>query len=261
MKKLLVAVFDRSEEAFDTIVALRDLHRDGDISMYGNVVLEKNSENQVVIKQGQDQTGKSWLLGMLSGSLIGIFAGPAGWAIGTSVGGLTGMFVDLNRAGVDAEFIDEVAGKLEQGMTALVVDLDEGWTVPVDMRVEENNGIVFRRNRSEVVDDQLHRESKAIKQELEEFKDEVEGFGESEKQKAQKHIDTLNKKKEALEHLITQRLDDVKTETANKRHELEKQLESASLKGKNKIVKRINELNEKAKESEAKLAKSINLLH
>lgn len=260
MKKLLVAVFDRSEEAFDTIVALRELHRDGDISMYGNVVLEKNIDNQVTVKHGRDQAGKSWALGLLGGSLIGAFAGPAGLAIGSSVGGLAGMFVDLNRIGVDAQFIDEVALKLESGMTALVVDLDEGWTVPVDMRIEENNGIAFRRNRSEVADDQLQRESIALKQEFAEFKDEVDALSDAEKLKVQQHIDTLNKKKQALERLLSQRLEDVKTETENKSYDLEKQLESASLKGKNKIVKRINELHEKAKESEAKLAKSIELL-
>jgi hypothetical protein len=34
MNKMLVAVFDREDAAFEGLSALKDLHRDGDISLY-----------------------------------------------------------------------------------------------------------------------------------------------------------------------------------------------------------------------------------
>jgi len=79
--------------------------------------------------------------------------------VGASLGGLTGLIVDLNRSGVDVEFVNDVSDALTPGRFALLADIQEGWTAPVDTRLREHGGLIFRRLRSEVIEDQLARES------------------------------------------------------------------------------------------------------
>lgn len=260
MKKLLVAVFDTNEEAFNCTVAINELHRNGDISVFGTVVLEKDSEGEVQLQQSKGTGGKSWALGFLGGSLLGAFSGPSGLALGASLGGLTGLCVDMNRAGVDVSFIDEVSGAIEPGMTALVVDLDENWTTPIDSCVDAHNGIVFRRNRDDVVEDQLQRESEALTQECDELKAEMESTTDEGKASIQKNLDKLKEKSEEIQRLITERIEDVKAESSSKTDALKAQLVTASENGKEKVEKRLTSLEESFNKSKLKLQNSIDNL-
>ena len=80
-----------------------------------------------------------------------------GAAVGFSLGALTGLIVDLSRSGVNIDFVDEVSGTLLPGTTAVVAEVEESWETPVNTRLGNLGGLVFRRLRSEVVEDQLER--------------------------------------------------------------------------------------------------------
>lgn len=257
MKKLLVAIFDSNAEAFESAVALRSLHRDGDITIFGSLVLEKDEQGNISIKQGKSSTGKGWALGLLAGSLVGSLGGSTGVVIGASVGGLTGLFTDFHRVGIDASFIDEVSDKLEPGLSMLIVDLDESWTMPVDLRIEENNGIVFRRNRDEVIDEQLQRESAAIKEELQELKAERSELNKEVKLSMQKRRQSLIKKSKSMQQIISTRLEDIQLETSKKTEALKAQLLTASEKSKSKIEQRLKKLQREEKQSKEKLVSSL----
>jgi hypothetical protein len=43
MNKMLIAIFDREAAAFEGLSALKDLHRNGDISLYSSAVIAKDS--------------------------------------------------------------------------------------------------------------------------------------------------------------------------------------------------------------------------
>jgi hypothetical protein len=47
MDKMLVAVFDSDTAAFDGLSALRELHRDGDITLYGWAVIVKDKTGKI----------------------------------------------------------------------------------------------------------------------------------------------------------------------------------------------------------------------
>jgi uncharacterized membrane protein len=261
MKKLLVAVFDNNEDAFNSSVLINQLHRDGDITVFGTVVLEKDDQGEVSLKQAKDQkSGESWALGFLGGSLIGAFAGPAGLALGASIGGLTGLCVDVDRAGVDVTFIDEVSAAIEPGKTALVIDLDEGWTTPIDSCVDSNNGIVFRRNRSEVVEDQLQREAEEISREYAELKSDMASANDEAKASMQKHLDALNKKSKETQRLINKRVADIQDDASLKSKALTAQIDTATEKGKVKIEKRLASLQESLEQNQAQLQSSYDKL-
>ena len=77
MNKMLVAVFDNETAAFKGLSALIDLHRNGDISLYASAVIVKDKTGAIGIKQAADDGPVGTALGLLTGGLIGILAGPA----------------------------------------------------------------------------------------------------------------------------------------------------------------------------------------
>jgi len=50
--------------------------------------------------------------------------------------------------GVTDEFVSDVTAALTPGKVAVVADISEEWVTPLDMRVEQIGGVVFRRARS-----------------------------------------------------------------------------------------------------------------
>jgi uncharacterized membrane protein len=166
MNKMLVAVFDTETAAFEGLDALRDLHRDGDITLYASAVIVKDKSGQLSIKQAVDAGPIGSAVGLLTGSLIGILGGPAGWAVGASLGGFTGFLFDLDQSGIGAAFLDDVSKTLTAGKAAVLAEVEESWTTPVDARLHARGGIVFRRLRSEVVEDQIVRETAAFEADL-----------------------------------------------------------------------------------------------
>jgi len=84
MDKVLVAVFDNEAAAFDGLSALRDLHRDGDITLYASAVVAKDTAGKISVKQAADQGPVGTAVGLLTGSLVGILGGPVGFAVGAA---------------------------------------------------------------------------------------------------------------------------------------------------------------------------------
>jgi len=90
MNKMLVAVFDTEPAAYEGLNALKELHEDGDITLYATAILVKDSTGAVSVKQSADQGPLGTAVGMLSGSVTGLLAGEAGAAAGLALGGLAG---------------------------------------------------------------------------------------------------------------------------------------------------------------------------
>ena len=252
MNKLIVAVFDTEKKAFEGLTALKALHKDGDISLYASAVINKDEKGEVSVKSTDDQGPIGTSGGLLTGAFVGILAGPVGMAVGAMAGTMGGLFYDLNKTDVDESFVEEVAKALQEGKTAIIADVDEGWTAPVDTRMEALDGMVFRRNRSEVEDEQLKRESDAINAELDELEAELEEADDKMKASIQKQIDASKKKDKAMKEVIDKKMETLKAETKAKEEKINKQLEDAGSKRKKKLEKRKAELKnsfEKQKEN------------
>ena len=199
MEKMLVAVFDNETKAFESLSALKDLHKNGDITLYANAVASVDANGKLNVKQTTDSGGVGTATGLFIGSLVGIIGGPIGLAIGAGTGTMAGLAVDIGHDYVNADFLDEVSSKLTKGKTALVAEIDETWTVPVDTRLGELDGIVFRRLRSEVEDDQLRRESEAIAAEYNEWKEEMKEGINADKAKMNKALANVKEKAQITE--------------------------------------------------------------
>jgi uncharacterized membrane protein len=101
---------------------------------------------------GHDSGPLGTLADTALGSLIGLLGGPAGLAIGATVGFTAGATVYLSNARISGDFIDDVTKVLLPNSIALVAEIEEDWTTPVDTRMEALGGTVFRRALSDVED-------------------------------------------------------------------------------------------------------------
>jgi uncharacterized membrane protein len=149
MDRMLVVVFDNETKAYEGKKALRQLDGDGSITVYGHAVLVKNPDGTATVKQSDDSGPFGTLVATALGSIIGLPGGPAGVAIGAAVGLVAGGTVDLDRARIGEDFIDDVAKVLLPNRVAVVAEIEEDLTSPVDTRMEEIGGTVFRRALSE----------------------------------------------------------------------------------------------------------------
>ena len=153
-----------------------------------------------------------------------------------------GMVADLNEAGVDADFLDEVSVALTPGESAVVAEVDEAWVAPVDTRLGEQGGLVFRRLRSEVVDEQLVREAEAFNWELTELEEEAAQASAEAKEKISERIAATKQKLQAIQNQASAKIEQAKKEQEAKVQTLQNQLQEAAAEKKAKIENRISEV-------------------
>lgn len=194
MDRMLAVVFDTEKAAYEGSRALQQLDGDGSIAVYAAAVVAKNRDGTAAVKQGDDSGPWGTLTGTAVGSLIGLLGGPVGMAVGAASGALLGAIPDLENARVGSDFIDDVAKTLAPGKVALVAEIDEEWTTPVDTRLEALGGYIFRRSLADVVDTQDERDIATMKADVAQLKAEHADAKAERKAKLQGRIDTLNAK-------------------------------------------------------------------
>ena len=150
MDRMLVVVFDNENKAYEGKKALLQLDGEGSISVYGYAVVAKNTDGTTTVKQGDDSGPLGTLAGTAVGSLIGLLGGPVGVVIGATAGLTAGAAADLNNARIGLDFIDDFAKVLLPNRFAVIAEIEEDWTTPVDNRMEAIGGTVFRRALSDV---------------------------------------------------------------------------------------------------------------
>jgi len=194
MDRMLVVVFGNEKSAYEGSRALQQLDDDGSIAVYAGAVVTKNADGTSTVKEGKDAAPWGTLAGTAVGSLIGILGGPAGLLVGAASGALVGAIPDLENSRVGSDFLDDVAKALTPGKVAVVAEIDEEWTTPVDTRMEALGGYIYRRSLSDVVDTQDERDMASMKADIAQLKAEHAEAKADRKAKLQARIDALNAK-------------------------------------------------------------------
>jgi uncharacterized membrane protein len=164
--RAVVAVFDTQNQAYDAAADLQKLYNDAVIDIKRGAIVTKDEKGNLTIADSKDM-GVPW--GMLGGSviggLLGLMLGPAGLpagaaagaaataaatgaAVGMSSGVVAGGAADLVGLGMDDDFVSDVGSKMDPGKSALIVEVDEGSTEPIDSAVARRNGKVYRSDLS-----------------------------------------------------------------------------------------------------------------
>jgi uncharacterized membrane protein/sporulation protein YlmC with PRC-barrel domain len=242
MDKMIVVVFDSELKAYDGSRALQELQNEGSINLYAKAVIARDASGKVMVKQEGDMGPVGTAVGLLTGSLIGLIGGPVGVAIGAYAGTVGGMFYDLAHLGIGEDFLSEVEKSLLPGKAAVVAEVWEEWTAPVDTRMEALGGVVFRRTSTEVVDEQIERDVEALNAELAELEAERDRATGEARAKLQAKVDAAKGRLQATQDAIQARIEASQKETEAKIKSLQEQAAKESGERKAKREARIAEL-------------------
>ena len=205
MDRMLVVVFDNENKAFQGKTALMQLQDQGNVNVYGYAVVAENADRTATIKQADNSGPLGSLFGMSFGALIGALFGPAGLVLGSAAGLGSGAAVDFTNLGVGQDYLDDVSKALIPGKVALVAQVDEDWTTPVDSNMEALGGVVFRRALSDVQKQVRQENIAAMKADVAQFKAEQAQAQADRKAKLQDKINQLESRIQAQTQKLQER--------------------------------------------------------
>jgi uncharacterized membrane protein len=242
MDKMLVVVFDSELKAYEGSRALQELQQEGSLNVYAKSVIVRDDSGKVTVKQQGDTGPMGTAVGLLTGSLIGLLGGPIGLALGMSAGTMGGMVYDLIHLGVGDDFLQEAKQSLKPGKAAVVAEVWEEWTIPVDTCMEKLGGTVLRRSRREFQDAQIERDVAVLRADLAELQAEYQQATGEAKGKIQKKVEAAQDKLQAAQDSLQMRLEMSQQETEAKIQSLQTQAAKVSGERKARREARIAEL-------------------
>ena len=258
MQKVLVVVFDAENAAYKGLGTLKNLHRDGDISLYASAVISKDAAGVITVKQTADEGPLGMSVGMLTGSMVGLLAGPAGVLTGLTFGALTGSLFDLQKSGVDLDFLDSVSEVLVPGKSAILADIEETWVTPVDTVMTELGGVVFRRARGDAIEDQLVKQRGAHDAQLAGLVHELKEAHAENKAQLEKEIAALKASSQALNAKSREKVLKLKNDMDARIAVLRKQLaDGVNARKTARIEKRIAQSEADLQASQARLQEAL----
>lgn len=214
MDKIIVATFDEEVKAYEGARALASLDEEGSIALFSSAVIAKDAEGKVTVKQAADGGPLGTTVGALTGSIIGLLGGPVGVVAGAAAGTLAGVSYDLAKAGVGSDFVAEVGDDLQPGKYAVIAEVEEDWTAPVDSRLEKAGATkVLRRARENVIDHEIERDVAAARAELDELGAEYERASEENKKKLRARIEAQKSRIRELQGRAKTNLDEMAEQT------------------------------------------------
>jgi len=161
MRSYIAVVFDDKGKAYKGLHALWELDDEGLVTVHGTTVVHRDERGAYTVDTKETHPALATAVGVGVGALLGAFAGPAGSAAGVAagaaLGATTGGVVGLARDLVRADNRDQVAAaaRLVVGyrQSALIADVSEDSTSPVDARMHSLGGTIHRREKRTVDDD------------------------------------------------------------------------------------------------------------
>ena len=205
MDRMLVVVFNDEGKAYQGKSALMQLQDQGNVNVYGYAVVAENADGSATIKQADNSGPLGSLFGMSFGALVGALFGPAGLLLGSAAGLGGGAAVDFTNLGVGQDYLDDVAKALKPGKVALVAEVDEEWTTPVDSSMEALGGVVLRRALSDVQKQVREQNVAAMKADVAQLKAEHAEAQADRKTKLQEKITQLEAKIQAQMQKLLER--------------------------------------------------------
>jgi uncharacterized membrane protein len=167
MDNYIAIVFNSDDRAFDALHALWNLDDRGDITVHGAAVIHRDSYGSVDVATKKTDPGLRTAAGVALGALVGALAGPIGAAAGASIavgtaagvgaaaGGAIGLTADAVKSGEHEEAAYETGFVMNPGQSAVIAEVSEDWTTPVDTAMARLGGVVFRRPKGDVRDDSV----------------------------------------------------------------------------------------------------------
>ena len=161
MRNYIAVVFNDTRKAYEGLHALWQLDDAAEVTVHGTAVIHRDELGQVQVDTKETHPVLGTAVGVGMGALLGALAGPAGAAvgaaggaaIGAATGGVVGGAVDLSRSDTRHQAVTETRFVLGDGQSAVIADVSEDWTSPIDTRMHNLGGVVYRRAKSDLEND------------------------------------------------------------------------------------------------------------
>jgi uncharacterized membrane protein len=118
------AVFPSQDDAYARLAALEADQENGKLRLYGWAVITKDEAGKTSVIKTTDGGPVGSIVGLIGGALLGVIWGPGGLLMGALLGGSIGAVVDVIRACVPLEAIDQAKVALEPSTVALLAEVD-----------------------------------------------------------------------------------------------------------------------------------------
>ena len=261
MDRFIAIMVQDENKAYECVRALEELHNEGSVTVYATAVLQRLGNGTLSLKQQSDDGPVGTALGSLIGMLIGLAAGPAGVVAGAASGGIIGAWGQYGvHAEISDEFADDLTKTLRPGDFAVLAEVQEEWTAPIDTRIEKLGGKIVRESRTAYVEDLMHKRVDADKTALQKFKTDRESAKAERMQSDLEHeIQTAAEKLRRRADKAQTRLDHQKEEMNAKVKRLEDQASQAKPEVKNRIQQRIADIRRDFSERSGKLQRAYEL--
>ena len=259
MNRMLVVVFDNEAAAEAGTRAMRRLDTEGSITLYALGAIAKATDGQASVKQVDDQLGVGKVTGLAVGSLIGLLAGPLGLAVGAASGTLIGAVRDYWVAGVGLDFVEEAEAFLKPGKVALVAEVEENWTFPVDSAMSAVGGVVIRRARADVAQAQFDQDIAALKTEIAALEDEYQHASGAAKISLQGTLAATKASLDGARQRAQHRLGEFKLEVEAKIKSLDRQIIKAKGDAKSRLEARLQQVHRRYETRSTKLKEAWGL--
>ncbi len=230
MDRIIAVVFDNEKKAYEGKNALLKLGRNGEVGLYGGAVVTKHADGTASVREFDDLAGLGGLTGTAVGSLIGLLGGPVGVLVGATSGLAVGALADVDyydNAQVGEDFVADVLKSLTPNKVAVVAEVDEEWTTPLDVEMEKIGGTVFRRSMWEAREISYQKEIDAMNADLDQLEAEMTKVDAERKAKLQKKIDQLKAKIAAQEKKANERQQAFEARQKSKQEVLKKNAKAA----------------------------------
>lgn len=255
MEKMVVVIFDDISQAKDGMLAIRELDREGAISVHDASLVKKKSDGTAELLKTEEAPPAGMVGGTAVGILVGLLGGPVGVFVGASSGVLLGGFYDLYRSGVSAEFLDDVSSNLTPGKYAVVADISEEYVTPLDNKMTSLGGQIMRTAKRYVEVDQIKGDIAALDSEINQLSDEMHKARMEDKAKLQAKIDKLKEKREKKIGYVKQRTEQIEKERDAKVQGLKEKATKAHGERKAVIEARVTQIRKQYQETLTKLRK------
>ncbi len=163
MDNYIAVVFPNDDAAYQGLHEIWRLDHSADVTAHGAAVIHRDALGTIDVATKQTHPGVRTAIGVGIGALLGALAGPigiaagatiaAGAGVGAAAGGLIGLTGDAVKSGEHEQAAYETAFVLPTGQSAVIAEVEETWTTPIDNAMKRLGGTVYRRNKNDVNDD------------------------------------------------------------------------------------------------------------
>jgi uncharacterized membrane protein len=146
MSVLVVVIFDEARRTSDYVQSLRALHDQGRVSVYAIATMERGPRGvapRTPVGRGEAVAGPA--VGAAMGALVTLLDGPLQAAARAVPHSLIGAMRELDDAGLDPGFLEQVSRDLPVGGGAVLSQLEELQPLIIDTLGLQHGGRVFRQ--------------------------------------------------------------------------------------------------------------------